>query len=140
MMFVNSLNDVKIHFLHVKRGRRYIIFGFLLYTNTDTGVWNYLHISQGAIELNHLLNHLSHDESTVFVLDEPPPDFVEHLQKHHPDHTWFEVFAPRAPESDDPLAAAPARPQRLLRGFFQKLNGPPAAAPARPHWLLGGFF
>lgn len=80
-----SLDSLRVSWIHIS-GEGFGLYGFLLYTNADEGIWHYIHHG-GMLDLDYLTG----EDCAVFVLDQPPPDFVAHaVQKNH---VWYRYFA-----------------------------------------------
>ncbi len=96
MIPVTDLNSIQVCWLRLER-EGFVLFGFLLYTNADTGIWSFIH-NGGMLDLDHITG--SH--CAVFVLDRPPRDFVVAAQKKN--HVWYRYFG----ESFGPRPGIPA--------------------------------
>jgi len=114
MMFVQRMEEVRVHFDDLRDGTQYVIFGFLLYANSHRGLWTYLHgESMGAVELDHLTG----DKSAVFALDEPPRSFVTYVREKRKGHTWLRVFRPDLIAPPPSLPPSSPKRGRLARIF-----------------------
>lgn len=102
MIPVLRLQDVRLKWLELQVGGGYVLHGFLLYYTTDCALWSYLHHA-GMIELDNLTGR----HSAVFVIDEPPADFVKYVNRR-PDHPWLRFFATAEPPQATGTDATPA--------------------------------
>jgi hypothetical protein len=115
MMFVQRMQEVRVHFDDLRDGTRYVILGFLLNANSHRGLWTYLHgESMGAVELDHLTG----DESAVFALDDPPRSFVTYVRDKRKDHTWLRIFRPDLVAPTPPRRSPPHPKHKWLAWLF----------------------
>jgi hypothetical protein len=83
MIPVSGLEQVNVAWLVLlKEG--YVLYGFLLYTDSDRAVVDYM--SDGIFELDVL----SGEECAVFVIESPSERWI--AQAKHSDHTWWRLF------------------------------------------------
>lgn len=85
MIPIGGLDSVRVFWFQLE-GENFVLYGFLLYTNADTGIWSYVQ-NGGMLDLDHITG----DRCAVFVLDEPPADFVKEAKKKN--HVWYRYFS-----------------------------------------------
>ncbi|MEZ6141033.1 MAG: hypothetical protein R3B84_10725 [Zavarzinella sp.] len=85
MIPVVDLDSIRVCWLQLEK-EGFVLYGFLLYTNADTGIWSFIH-NGGMLDLDHLTG----DCCALFVLDRPPRDFVADAQQN--DHVWYRYFS-----------------------------------------------
>lgn len=85
MIPVVDLDSIQLRWLRLE-GEGFVLYGFLLYTNADTGIWSFIH-NGGMLDLDYITG----SRCAVFVLDCPTPDFVKDAQKRN--HVWYRYFS-----------------------------------------------
>lgn len=92
MMPIPGLEQIKIQWLLIEKGG-YKLYGFLLYTGTDTVLVEYL--KEGLIDLDIL----SGDECVIFLIEPPSKKWINYTKKKN--HNWLKLFPQRANTRDD---------------------------------------
>lgn len=108
MIPVVDLDSNRVCWLRLE-GEGFVLYGSLLYTNADTGIWSFIH-NGGMLDLDYLTG----DRCAVFVLDRPRPprDFVAEAQKKN--HVWHRYFSESHGVSAAAAADATTQPQRPI--------------------------
>ncbi|UIJ85280.1 hypothetical protein LZK77_16315 [Rhizobium leguminosarum] len=84
MIPVSSLADVEIRWLKIKE-RGYAIHGFLVYSSSDHRIPEYI-ADEGLTDLDLWTG----DSCGMFLLHEPPPDWVEYARRTN--HVWWRAY------------------------------------------------
>ena len=85
MIPVFGLEQARIAWVEI-RGEGYVIYGFILYTDVDTPLVEYM--QAGLLDLDRI----SGPECAIFVVESPSARWVEMARKTN--HTWWRLFGP----------------------------------------------
>jgi hypothetical protein len=83
MIPVVGLDQVRISWIEIQK-EGYVLYGFLLYTDTDQALRQY--VSDGLIELDTM----SGRECAIFVIDSPSKKWIEMTKRK--EHIWWKLF------------------------------------------------
>ncbi|MEK6337215.1 MAG: hypothetical protein AABM67_20020 [Acidobacteriota bacterium] len=83
MIPVPGLDQVRIAWIEI-RAQGYILYGFMLYSDADTPLVNYM--QSGLVEIDAL----SGAECAIFVIESPSAKWIEFTRRK--DHPWWRLF------------------------------------------------
>jgi hypothetical protein len=89
MIPVIDLNQVNVAWIEI-RGQGFVLYGFMLYSDQDTALVEFMHRQSGLAELDAL----SGPECAIFVIESPSRKWVEYARRHN--HPWWQLFGSRA--------------------------------------------
>jgi hypothetical protein len=89
MIPVAGLDDVRIAWVVLQK-QGFILYGFLLYTDADREVVDYMR--DGIFDLDAL----SGDECAIFVIESPSENWISYSKQQN--HTWWQLFGERLAE------------------------------------------
>jgi hypothetical protein len=110
---VLGLEQARIAWVQI-RGEGYVIYGFILYTDSDSALVEYM--QTGLLELDRI----SGPECAIFIIESPSAKWVEMAKKKN--HPWWRLFGSTASLSNSPAEVAQASlPNRdhLLQALAQ---------------------
>jgi hypothetical protein len=102
MIPVFDLNQVHVAWIEI-RGQGFVLFGFMLYSDQDTPLVEFMQRQSGLAELDGL----SGAECAIFVIESPSRKWVEYARRH--DHPWWKLFGNRAVEFKTATLHRPSR-------------------------------
>lgn len=85
MIPVFDLNQVQVAWVQI-RGAGFILYGFMVYSDQDAPLVEFMQKQSGLAELDQL----SGDECAIFVIESPSRKWVEYTKRH--DHAWWRLF------------------------------------------------
>lgn len=91
MIPIPGLEQIKIQWLLIEKGG-YKLYGFLLYTSSDTVLVEYL--KNGLTDLDVL----SGDECAIFLIEPPSKKWITYARKKG--HIWLNLFPPNGIKHD----------------------------------------
>ena len=89
MIPVIDLNQVHVAWIEI-RGEGFVVYAFMLYSDQDTALVEFMHGQSGLAELDDL----SGSECAIFVIESPSRKWVEYARRH--DHPWWRLFGSRS--------------------------------------------
>ncbi len=98
MIPVFDLDQVRVAWIEI-RSAGFVLYGFMLYSDQDTALVEFMHRQSGLAEVDQL----SGPECAIFVIESPSRKWIEYA-KHH-DHPWWRLFGRRTSQfmEDDPV-------------------------------------
>jgi hypothetical protein len=94
MIPVFDLDQVRIAWVEI-RGAGFVLYGFMLYSDQDTVLVEFMHHQSGLAEVDQL----SGPECAIFVIESPSRKWIEYA-KHHK-HPWWSILGNRIPQFAD---------------------------------------
>jgi hypothetical protein len=95
MIPIFDLNQVHVSWIEI-RGEGFVLYGFMLYSDQDTPLVDFMHRQSGLAELDSL----SGPECAIFVVESPSRRWVEYARRH--DHPWWRLFGSRTSQFSAP--------------------------------------
>lgn len=89
MIPVIDLNQVHVAWIEI-RGQGFVLYGFMLYSDQDIALVEFMQRQSGLAELDEL----SGPECAIFVIESPSRKWVEYARRHN--HPWWHLFGSRA--------------------------------------------
>jgi hypothetical protein len=91
MIPVIDWNQVNVAWVEI-RGAGFVLYGFMLYSDQDTALVEYMQRQSGLAELDVI----SGPECAIFVVESPSRKWVEHARRT--DHPWWRLIGSRTAE------------------------------------------
>jgi len=110
---VLGLEQARIAWVEI-RGEGYVIYGFILYTDSDTALVEYM--QTGLLELDRI----SGPECAIFIVESPSAKWVEMAKKKN--HPWWRLFGSSAnpnTSTPEPAYAPSINRDHLLQALAQ---------------------
>lgn len=85
MIPIFDLNQVRVAWFEIK-AEEFVLYGFMLYTDADLGIANFMSKQSGLAELDQL----SGEDCAIFVIESPSRKWVSYAKRH--DHPWWRLF------------------------------------------------
>jgi hypothetical protein len=89
MIPVFNLDQVRVAWVEI-RSAGFILYGFMLYSDQDTALVEFMHNRDGLAEVDQL----SGPECGIFVIESPSRKWIEHARRH--DHPWWRLIGSRS--------------------------------------------
>jgi hypothetical protein len=99
MIPVLDLDQVRVAWIEI-RSAGFVLYGFMLYSDQDTALVEFMHQQSGLAEMDQL----SGPECAIFVIESPSRRWIE-FAKHH-NHPWWRLFGRHTNQltENDPVA------------------------------------
>jgi hypothetical protein len=112
MIPVFDLDQVHVAWIEI-RGVGFVLYGFMLYSDQDTALVEFMHDQSGLAEVDQL----SGSECAIFVIESPSRKWIEYAKRH--DHPWWRLFGRQTNQFTE---NAPVTNNRISDGLAQTVE------------------